>query len=336
MFNIIANFLSSIITVLFPIFASYKALRTSDPAQLTPWLMYWVVLSCALLVESWTEWILVWVPFYPWIRLLAHTYLVLPQTQGARQLYQERIHPFLAHHEAEIEAFIGNAHERLKAAGLQYLKQAIDMIKEHVLGYPPARPATPPPRSSYGAPSYAQTLLARFNLPSAREGLAAPAGDLYGFLSAALGQTSSSTREVPAEDAAHLIPAELSSDEEKMSFISTQRDRLRSLLRALDNEANNLSTSTADASSAAAGTYSGDEANLSKSRSELEFEPISRDELGTGEKDSKAAAAAKGGSWMPWSWGYGSSKSALSSPSEEKSKETAFPTARGASSGVDI
>lgn len=51
---------SSIASFLFPLFASYKALKTSDPAQLTPWLMYWVVLACALLVESWTEWFLVW------------------------------------------------------------------------------------------------------------------------------------------------------------------------------------------------------------------------------------------------------------------------------------
>ena len=59
---------SSVVTVLFPIFASYKALRTSDPAQLTPWLMYWVVLSSALLVESWTVFILGWyalTPFRP-------------------------------------------------------------------------------------------------------------------------------------------------------------------------------------------------------------------------------------------------------------------------------
>lgn len=60
MFDIFAKLLSSIASFLFPLFASYKALKTSDPAQLTPWLMYWVVLACALLVESWTEWFLVW------------------------------------------------------------------------------------------------------------------------------------------------------------------------------------------------------------------------------------------------------------------------------------
>lgn len=48
------------VAVLFPIFASYKALKTSDPAQLTPWLMYWVVYSCLMLAEYWVAFILTW------------------------------------------------------------------------------------------------------------------------------------------------------------------------------------------------------------------------------------------------------------------------------------
>ncbi|MBE3045693.1 HVA22/TB2/DP1 family protein [Candidatus Bathyarchaeota archaeon] len=55
-----ANSSRSVASFLLPVFASYKALKTADPAQLTPWLMYWVVFGCALLVESWTEWFLSW------------------------------------------------------------------------------------------------------------------------------------------------------------------------------------------------------------------------------------------------------------------------------------
>ena len=39
---------SSFASFAFPIFASYKALKANDPAQLTPWIMYWVVLACAV------------------------------------------------------------------------------------------------------------------------------------------------------------------------------------------------------------------------------------------------------------------------------------------------
>lgn len=51
---------SSALSILLPVFASYKALRSSDPSQLAPWLMYWVVLSVVLLAESWTVFILGW------------------------------------------------------------------------------------------------------------------------------------------------------------------------------------------------------------------------------------------------------------------------------------
>jgi receptor expression-enhancing protein 1/2/3/4 len=60
MFDLFAMLLSSVASFLFPIFASYKALKTNDPAELTPWLMYWVVFSCCLLVESWVSFILTW------------------------------------------------------------------------------------------------------------------------------------------------------------------------------------------------------------------------------------------------------------------------------------
>ncbi|KAJ8119056.1 hypothetical protein ONZ43_g3871 [Nemania bipapillata] len=126
MFNIIAHFFASIASFLFPLFASYKALKTSDPAQLTPWLMYWSVLSCALLAESWTEFILVWVPFYSWIRLGFLLWLVLPSTQGARVLYEGYLHPYLEENELAIEDFIASAHDRFKEAGIRYLKQAIE------------------------------------------------------------------------------------------------------------------------------------------------------------------------------------------------------------------
>lgn len=51
---------SSVASFLFPVFASYKALKANDPAQLTPWLMYWVVIGCVSFIESWVGWILVW------------------------------------------------------------------------------------------------------------------------------------------------------------------------------------------------------------------------------------------------------------------------------------
>ncbi|KAI9844786.1 MAG: hypothetical protein M1838_002042 [Thelocarpon superellum] len=332
MFDILAKLLSSIATFLFPVFASYKALKGNDPAQLTPWLMYWVVLACGLLVESWTEWILVWFPFYPWIRAFTLLYLVMPQTQGARFLYQTQIHPFLSRHEAEIDTFITSAHDRARAAGLQYLKQAIELIKEHVFGLPPNKP-TPPP-ASYGG-SYAQTLLAQFNLPARRDGYSVPAaGDFYDLLSAALGHAiaSSPMGEARAEDlstSGTLIPATIRGREDRLNYISTQRERLRVLSQALDHEASNISRSTDGAQeynlpgSLAPEGLSSAALRRSKSEGEGDFERVEREDVG----DEGSVAA---GGWMPWHWG-GSAKAPDAHPTTAEGSSTATSTAVDAS-----
>lgn len=241
-------------------------------------------------------------PFYSSIRLLLLCYLVLPQTQGAKLIYQAYIHPFLAHHEHDIDNLITSAHDRAKSAGLTYLKRGIEFVKENLLGIQPkARSETQPSQGG----TYSQSLLSRFNLPSAREGLAAPAGDFYGLLSAALGTVNAtsgtSSREAQAEDLSRfgtLIPRGMTSTSEKMTFLSTQRERLRVLLSALDKEADGLGTEAAierDVEKRMTGEQLGE--GLRKSRSEAEFEEIGKDDL-KGEKPKPQASG-----WMPWVWG---------------------------------
>lgn len=220
-------------------------------------------------------------------------------------IYQDHIHPFLTHYEQDIDNFITNAHDRAKSAGLQYLKRAIEFVKENVFGIPPKARSSPPP-SSHG--SYAQNLLSRFNLPSARGGFAAPAGDFSGLLGAALAQATRSgvSREAQVEEmsaSGTLIPANMTSPTERMTYISAQRDRLRVLLSALDKEASNLSVDqriSADVQRRIAAAGPGGD-GLKKSKSEAEFDTIDHYEASTG-GDKQGENSASGG-WMPWNWG---------------------------------
>ena len=262
--------------------------------------MYWVVISCFSLVEYWTFFIVSWVPFYAYIRLFLLSYLVLPQTQGARLIYQSYVHPFLAHYESDIDVFITNAHDRAKAVGLQYLKRAIDFVKQNVLGLQPQHP--PPPTRGE---TYSQNLLSRFNLPSARQGLAAPAGDFYGLLSAAIGQvgTGGGSREAQVKEMSRsgtLIPQGIVDNDEKMTFLATQRERLRLLLTALDQEASDLSNEEAIRKDVDSRLGEGIQNNrLQKSRSEADFDTIDdKGELGS----AKVGKPTTSG-WMPWNWG---------------------------------
>ena len=328
---------SSFLTILFPIFASYKALRTSSLAQVAPWLMYWVVLSIVMLAESWTYFIIGWyalkisiaihgkksnancvlrryrIPFYSWLRLFALSYLVLPQTQGATRLYLEQVEPFLVHHEREIEHFISRTHERAKSAGLQQLYRLIDLVRERVLGLPPAMAvdhrggsgAAPPPG---GAASYAQAILSRFSsLPNAAApaNVSGPASDLYSLLSSALGTATGGAGRGAAEESRRdlrdespsripgIFPQDIASGSraEQAQYISSLRRQLGYLMSVVDRQQEDLElderespvvdTPTDDDDLAYGTSYDDyDDRSLRKNRSDHSFQNIDRDDLG--------------------------------------------------------
>ena len=290
---------SSFLSIVLPIFASYKALRTPDPALLTPWLTYWVILAIIHLFEYWTYFILSWVPFYSYLRLVLLCYLVLPQTQGARVIYQTYVHPFLDHHESQIDDFIGKAHERAMAAGLSYVKRIVEFLKQNLLGMRP----TPQAQPAYQGGSYVQNLMSRFNLPSARQGLAVPAGDFYGLLGTTLVQLGGGgTRETQAEDLAKsgsLIPQGMTSAADKTTFIATQRERLSTLLFALDKEAKEMEREQMVERDVDRRLGEGGGEGLKKSKSEAEFE-----EIGKEVESVKQGKATGKSSWAAWGlWG---------------------------------
>ncbi|KAI0624454.1 Protein YOP1 [Pyrenophora tritici-repentis] len=319
MFGFVADGLTVATTVFFPIFASYKALHTSDPALLAPWLIYFVVLSAFTAVENTFDFILSWVPFYSWIRFFAHLYLILPGSQGANYLYQEYMEPFLYHHEREIDEFISQSHDRAKSAGMAYVEMGIEWVRVNLLGFAPKKPQSPRPDGQ----TYAQNLMSRFQMPSARG-----SNDLYGLVNQALsgasalygagaaggaGASSAGTRDARATDlsrgAANLVPDNIRNNADRMSYVTSQRERLETLLQAFTREQEDIQSQQTGGhvyhDGASSGSRSG---TISRNRSEVEFDRIERDELSSGSDrppypltppplDRRTSSG-----WMPWNW----------------------------------
>ncbi|KHJ31731.1 putative hva22 family tb2 dp1 protein [Erysiphe necator] len=354
MFDTFARLLSSIPTFLFPVFASYKALKTSDPSLLTPWLMYWVVLACALFIESWTTFILCWIPFYSWIRLCFLLYLILPQTQGANVLYISHVHPFLQKNEHLIDEFISSFHDRVKAAGIKYLEQIVEFVKQNLLGFPPMENTPPPAPSKFG---YTQSLLARFSLPISKTTISSSSlgsatgsvSDFYSLLTSAVNAATHS--DSTSRSLAHYLSSSTSSAE-RLSFISAQRERLAFLLSALDKEAKALETDLTDGSSTPSkvpgmlpenfpgeldetfermrGSFCG----MVKSRSEADFEKIEAESLPE-EPESQHNQPGKntsGGSWVPWNWRGQVDKAQVNT----RVKDAELDEGRAKSSGIEL
>lgn len=294
--------------------------------------MYWTTLSLFLMAESQLHFILCWVPFYPWIRLGAHLYLVLPGKQGSVFLYQTYIHPFLEEHERQIDRIISEGHEKAKSAGMDVLKQAIEYVRVNILGQPPKQPTPPTSRNV----SYSTALMSRFNMPSARAGLAAAGtSDLFGLLGKALQQTTypdSTSREAQAADisaSGTLVPSSLTGAD-RTDYVNTQRERLRTLLQAFDHEAFNADAGATSSSqprselprqpsSRKSYLAPSDSTYMHKSRSESEFEDLGYETMpdpehyrvypaqGEGKKPSKDNPG-----WSAFIWGnYGEKDSAI-------------------------
>lgn len=299
--------------------------------------MYWTTLSMFLLVESHLYFILYWVPFYSWMRLGVHLYLVMPGKQGSVYIYQAYVGPWLEGHERQIDDLISELHSKGKAAGLDAIQAAIEYVRVNLLGQAPHQP--PPPQAQ--GLSYSASLLNRFNMPSARSGLAAAGStDLFSMLGKAMQQSTypnSTSRDAQAADlqSSGMIPPSLSGTE-RTDFVNTQRDRLRTLLQAFEREAEPSATTSAtpvqqrQASGRRSYLSPGDSPPeqqsgfMHKSRSDSEFEDLAYEPMPDPDAfrpppppterrtSSRGGGRTASGGWSNWVWGnYGEPDSAV-------------------------
>ncbi|KAK4938115.1 hypothetical protein LTR10_021355 [Elasticomyces elasticus] len=298
MFGIIADLIASATTFLLPAYLSYKALRTNDPAQTHPWLIYFTILTLTLLFESWTIFIIGWIPFYSWLRLIFLLYLVLPQTQGAKLLYLEYLEPYIVDHESRIDQFIGETHQRLQQLGLGYMNILIEFLRDKILGQKSPQPEHPHSQASTAGAgtatyaSYASDLLSRFAMPGARTTQPTAPGtasaNAYSMISnlagaafagsAATGAPRSATHEASSIPGSLVDTIPGSTSSEKANYISAQRERLSALLRALDREQQSLDLAYGSNYNRPPSSSSGASGLKTKSRSEVSFENVDYDE----------------------------------------------------------
>lgn len=151
---------------------------------------------------------------------------------------------------------------------------------------------------------------------------------LAGAVAAASGAAGSLGGSGAGAGKSGLIPSNLQSSSEKMTFIAAQRDRLNFILSALDNEAQKLQKAEAAGTHthrAPSMSYDGTEddeptqrppsvlsmgGGIRKNRSEADFETIDADSFAEEDASVRRRNAAARGSWMPWNWGGGGSAGA--------------------------
>lgn len=82
-----------VITLVYPLYASVKAIETKSPVDDQQWLTYWVLYSLITLFELTCATVIEWFPFWPYAKFIFNCWLVLPYFSGASYVYQHYVRP---------------------------------------------------------------------------------------------------------------------------------------------------------------------------------------------------------------------------------------------------
>jgi len=120
LFSVGGNALCNLVGFGYPIYASFKALKSKQVEDDAQWLTYWIVFSFFSLVESFTDFFLFWIPFYYLFKMLTLIWLYLPQTRGADLVFKKVIEPVLSKYEKQIDGGLSKGQE-----GIQQVRRKV-------------------------------------------------------------------------------------------------------------------------------------------------------------------------------------------------------------------
>ncbi|XP_058769200.1 HVA22-like protein c [Vicia villosa] len=83
-----------LVTLVYPLHASIKAIETKSSVDDQQWLTYWVLYSLITLFELTFAKALELLPIWPYAKLILSCWLVLPHFNGAAHVYRHYLRPF--------------------------------------------------------------------------------------------------------------------------------------------------------------------------------------------------------------------------------------------------
>ncbi|EDL35891.1 receptor accessory protein 4, isoform CRA_a [Mus musculus] len=113
--------------MLYPAYASYKAVKSKNIREYVRWMMYWIVFAIFMAAETFTDIFISWSGFYYEFKMAFVLWLLSPYTKGASLLYRKFVHPSLSRHEKVPHACIVQAKERSYETMLSFGKRSLNI-----------------------------------------------------------------------------------------------------------------------------------------------------------------------------------------------------------------
>ncbi|KAJ8485148.1 hypothetical protein OPV22_017633 [Ensete ventricosum] len=84
-----------VVMLLYPLYASMRAIESPSPVDDQQWLTYWVLYSLITLFELSCWKMLQWFPLWPYMKLVFCFWLVLPIFNGAAYIYENHVRRYV-------------------------------------------------------------------------------------------------------------------------------------------------------------------------------------------------------------------------------------------------
>ena len=108
-----AGTLCSMVGFVYPALKSFQAIEhrstSTTSTDVTQWLIYWVVYSFFSIIEVFIDILLYWIPFYYAFKIAFLLWAMLPQTRGAKFLYDSFLKDFLKSKESMMDRALRDA-----------------------------------------------------------------------------------------------------------------------------------------------------------------------------------------------------------------------------------
>ncbi|XP_051667885.1 receptor expression-enhancing protein 4 isoform X1 [Manacus candei] len=124
---ILSRVIELVFGMLYPAYASYKAVKAKNIREYVRWMMYWIVFALFMATETFTDLLISWFPFYYEVKMAFVLWLLSPYTRGASLLYRRFVHPTLARKEKDIDTFLVRTRERGYETMLHFGKRGLNL-----------------------------------------------------------------------------------------------------------------------------------------------------------------------------------------------------------------
>jgi receptor expression-enhancing protein 5/6 len=136
-FGLSAGTICGLVGFLYPAAKSLRAIErksssSGTTAEVTQWLIYWVVYSFFSIIEVFVDYLLYWIPFYYAFKMAFLLWAMMPQTRGAKFLYDSFLKDFLKSKESTIDAAMRGAKATVGNAAAAAAATAATTVAENV------------------------------------------------------------------------------------------------------------------------------------------------------------------------------------------------------------